>query len=118
MTSKNKSTNRDFYILHAEVCKSIVHPKRLEILDLLRTSERSVNELAGLMEIPAANVSQHLAILRNSGVVQRRVEGTTSHYRLTDRRVIDAFDLMSKVMEEYLATQTEAVEKKKAEDET
>jgi ArsR family transcriptional regulator len=118
MKSGIKSSKRDFYVLHAEVCKSIVHPKRLEILDHLRDSERSVNELAGLMEIPAANVSQHLAILRNSGVVQRRVEGTTSYYRLTDQRVIDAFDLMSKVMEEYLATRTETVEKKKAEDGT
>ena len=106
---------RDFYQFHADVCKSIVHPKRLEILDLLRETERSVNELARLMEIPAANVSQHLAILRNSGVVQRRVEGTTSYYGLTDRRVVEAFDLMSKVMEEYLATRTEAVEKKKSE---
>ena len=114
MTIKTKSTKRDFYIFHAEVCKSIVHPKRLEILDHLRSSERSVNELAGLMEIAAANVSQHLAILRNSGVVRKRVEGTTSYYRLTDRRVIDAFDLMSKVMEEFLATRTEALEKKRS----
>jgi DNA-binding transcriptional ArsR family regulator len=106
---------RDFYQFHADVCKSIVHPKRLEILDHLRETERSVNELARLMEIPAANVSQHLAILRNSGVVQKRVEGTTSFYRLTDRRVVEAFDLMSKVMEEYLATRTQAVEEKKLE---
>jgi ArsR family transcriptional regulator len=106
---------RDFYQFHADVCKSIVHPKRLEILDLLRETERSVSELATLMEIPAANVSQHLAILRNSGVVQKRVEGTTSFYQLTDQRVVEAFDLMSKVMEEYLATRTEAVEKRKSE---
>ena len=84
-------------------------------MDLLRESERSVNELARLMEVPAANVSQHLAILRNSGVVHKRVEGTTAYYRLSDRRVIEAFDLMSSVMEEFLATRTEAVEKKKTE---
>ncbi len=104
---------RDFYQFHAEICKSIVHAKRLEILDHLRDKECSVGELAQLMEIPATNVSQHLAILRNSGVVQKRVEGTTAYYRITDRRVIDAFDLMSQVMEEQLATRTEAVEMKK-----
>ena len=107
--------NRRFYQFHAEICKSIVHPKRLEILDLLRDKERNVNELAQHMEIPAANVSQHLAVLRNSGVVQKRVEGTTAYYRLTDRRVIEAFDLMTKVMEEQLATRTEAVELKRSE---
>jgi ArsR family transcriptional regulator len=105
-----------FFQFHAEVCKAIVHPKRLEILDLLRGTERSVNELAGLMEVSAANVSQHLAILRNSGVVQKRVAGTTAYYSVTDPRVIDAFDLMSRVMEEQLATRTEAVEKKKSEE--
>jgi hypothetical protein len=46
-------------------------------------------------------------------VVQKRVEGTTAYYHITDRRVIDAFDLMSQVMEEQLATRTEAVEMKK-----
>ena len=104
---------RVFYQFHAEVCKSIVHPKRLEILDHLRDQERNVNELAQLMEVPAANVSQHLAILRNSGVVQKRVEGTTAHYSLIDQRVVEALDLMSRVMEEQLATRREAMESKK-----
>ena len=104
--------NKAFYQVHADFCKSIVHSKRLEILDHLRDKERSVGELSNLMEIPAANVSQHLAILRNTGVVQKRVEGTTAYYRVTDARVIEAFDLMSKVMEEHLASRTEAVEKK------
>ena len=104
---------RVFYQFHAEVCKSIVHPKRLEILDHLRDQERSVNELAQLMEVPAANVSQHLAILRNSGVVQKRVDGTTAYYSLIDQRVVEALDLMSRVMEEQLATRREAMESKK-----
>ncbi len=104
---------RVFYQFHAEVCKSIVHPKRLEILDHLRDQERNVNELAQLMEVPAANVSQHLAILRNSGVVQKRVEGTTAYYSLIDQRVVEALDLMSRVMEEQLATRREAMESKR-----
>jgi ArsR family transcriptional regulator len=105
-----------FFQFHAEVCKSIVHPKRLEILDLLRGTERNVNEMAKLMEVSAANISQHLAILRNSGVVQKRVEGTTAYYSVTDPRVIEAFDLMSRVMEEQLAARTEAVEKRRSKD--
>ncbi len=104
---------RVFYQFHAEVCKSIVHPKRLEILDHLRDQERNVNELAQLMEVPAANVSQHLAVLRNSGVVQKRVEGTTAYYSLIDQRVVEALDLMSRVMEEQLATRREAMESKR-----
>jgi ArsR family transcriptional regulator len=108
---------RVFYQFHAEVCKSIVHPKRLEILDLLRDKERHVNELAQLMEVPASNVSQHLAILRNTGVVQKRVEGTTAYYSIVDERVCQAFDLMGEVMKEQLAARTEAIESREDRDE-
>ena len=54
---------KEIYRFHAEVCRSIAHPKRLEILNLLRNGERSVGELAQLMEISPTNVSQQLAVL-------------------------------------------------------
>lgn len=105
---------QDKYRFHAEVCRSIAHPKRLEILNLLRDGERSVGDLATRMDISATNVSQQLAVLRNSGVVQRRMEGTTAFYKLTDNRVLRAYDLMSQVMEEQLAQRSEALGKSRA----
>ena len=102
---------KDVYRFHAEVCRSIAHPKRLEILNLLREGERSVGELAQVMEISPTNVSQQLAVLRNAGVVRRRMEGTTAHYGLTDDRVLRAYDLMSQVMEEQLAARSSALGK-------
>ncbi len=100
---------KEKYRFHAEVCRSIAHPKRLEILNLLRDGERSVGELAQLMGISPTNVSQQLAVLRNSGVVNRRMEGTTAFYELTDDRVIRAYDLMSQVMEEQLTRRSKAL---------
>ncbi len=99
--------------LHASVCKGLADPKRLLIINVLRDGEMSVGEICEELELPQANVSQHLAILRNSGVVQKRVDGTTAYYSLIDQRVVEALDLMSRVMEEQLATRREAMESKR-----
>lgn len=97
------------YRFHAEVCKSIAHPKRLEIINHLRDGERNVGELARLMEISPTNVSQQLAVLRNAGAVRRRLEGTTAYYSISDRRILQAYDLMSQVLKEQLAERVKAI---------
>ena len=94
----------DAYKLHATICKTIAHPKRLQILDLLRKGEMTVNEIALKMQVSAANVSQQLAILRGAGVVRTRQEGTSIHYRIANPKIMRAYDLMTEVLEEELAT--------------
>ncbi len=62
-------------------------PKRLEILDILKDEkEISVNRLAERLEIPKANTSQHLAVLRQAGVVTTRKDGINVYYSLRSRR--------------------------------
>jgi ArsR family transcriptional regulator len=93
------SNTKEYFRLHAQVCSSIAHPKRLEIISILRDDERSVSELAEEMQAAPANVSQQLAVLRNNGIVLRRMEGTTARYRIANRKVIRALDLMKEVLE-------------------
>ena len=62
-------------------------PTRLAVVWHLRTGERSVNELARLVDRPAPAVSQHLARLRLSRLVSTRKDGTTVHYRLESTHV-------------------------------
>ncbi len=100
---------KDYYRLHASVCKTIAHAKRLEILHLLRGGERSVSDLARAMAIPAANVSQQLAVLRAAGVVEGRQEGTTVRYRIANPKILQAYDLMTEVLEEQLAARARTV---------
>jgi ArsR family transcriptional regulator len=107
--------SKEFFRLHAEICRSISHPKRLEILSLLGSSERSVTELAELMGISPANVSQQLGVLRNSGVVERRMEGTSAFYRIANMKILKAYDLMTEVMEEKIAGGLKALEEKPSE---
>jgi len=95
--------NKWIFELHARICRTLAHPKRLEILNLLRQGELSVSELAERMGISLANVSQHLAILRDKGVVTTRREGVSIYYRVADPRIIQACDLMRDVLFEQLA---------------
>ncbi|MCP3981178.1 MAG: winged helix-turn-helix transcriptional regulator [bacterium] len=102
---------RDAYRFHAEICRSIAHPKRLEILNLLREGPRSVGELAQAMEITTANASQQLTVLRNAGVIRRSQVGTMAYYEIADRRVLQAYDLMSEVVEEQYARRAKSISK-------
>lgn len=89
--------------LHARICRTFSHPKRLEILNLLRDGELPVSQLAEQMGVSLANVSQHLAVLRDKGVVVTRREGVSVYYRVSNPKIIQACDLMREVLFEQLA---------------
>ena len=88
--------------LHAEVCKIFSHPKRLQIIEALRDHELTVSEVVDHLGIPKANVSQHLAVLRQKRVVMTRREGLNIYYRIANPKIIQACDLMRQVLVEQL----------------
>ncbi len=88
--------------LHAHVCKGLADPKRLLIIDALRDGEVTVTDLVDALEIPQANVSQHLAVLRDKGLVSSRRDGQWAYYSLTSSKIIQAVDLLRQVMHEQL----------------
>ncbi len=90
--------NRELYSLKAELCKTFADPKRLIIIDELRDGERTVGELARVLELPQAVVSRHLAILRDKGVLQYRREGTSVYYYLSDQKIGDACDMVHQIL--------------------
>ena len=90
------------YELHAEICKIFTSPKRLEIIDNLREGERSVSQLSESLKTSQSNVSQHLAILREKGVIAPRKEGSTTYYRIANPKILDACRLMREVLFERL----------------
>ena len=93
------STLRDeYYELHASVCKGLADPKRLLILDALREGERSVNEICELADLPQSNVSQHLAVLREKGLVVARRDGQRVYYAVASGKINQALDLLLEVM--------------------
>jgi len=94
--------DRQLYELHASICQTLANPKRLEIIDLLRDGEKSVSELAEAMGISQANLSQHLTVMRQKGIVAPRREGVNVYYRLSNPKIIKACDLMRQVLLEHL----------------
>ncbi len=94
------------YEMHAGMCKVFTSPKRLEILNLLRNKELSVGQLAKLAGIRQANISQHLSLLREKGIVKTRRSGVSIYYSLANPKIIKAFDIIREMLLERLA-QTE-----------
>lgn len=86
------------YRVHAELCKVLTDPKRLMILDALRHEERSVSDIAEVIGVTLPNASQHLAVMRNAGLVEGRRAGTTINYRLAEPTIVDACDIVQRIV--------------------
>ena len=67
----------------------IGEPMRIKLLDRLRAGEASVQELTESLEASQQNVSKHLAVLHDAGIVGRRKEGTQVFYRVVDEGVFE-----------------------------
>lgn len=80
---------RTAYRQNAEIYKVLANPKRLEILNLLREQEMSVEELIKTLRIPKANMSQHLALLRHADLVTVRRNGLNAYYNIIDPRIVE-----------------------------
>ncbi len=74
--------------------QALSEPTRLKILNLLRTGERNVGELAQLCGFTAANISRHLTLLTKHGLVARESRGTSVYYRIADESIYALCDLV------------------------
>ncbi len=97
--------NKDFYCLHSDLCKTLANEKRQRILGALRDGQRTVGQLVEATEMSQANTSQHLSLLRSKGVVNARRDGAHIYYSIANPKIIQAFDLITEVMQETLAAQ-------------
>lgn len=98
--------SKELYELHANFCKFMGNPKRIEILFLLGEEELCVEALATKMEVPITNVSQHLAIMRDKGVVVSRRAGTKIYYHLANPKTLQACILIREAMIERMEDYT------------
>ena len=87
-------TDRERY---AAIGRALADPKRLCVLESLAIGELSVSDLSTRVGCQVPNMSQHLAVLRNAGLVTSRREGSTILYRLADPRVLEAYRLIQDI---------------------
>ena len=91
--------------LHAEVYKALANPKRLQILQCLIDGEKSVGEILAckqFLDTPQPTVSQHLALLRQAGLVTVRRGGTNVFYKLGSPKLVRALELTKEILTERL----------------
>ena len=81
----------------ALLLKSISHPIRLKILCLLQDRELSVSEIRDTVETSGANITQHLNILRNQGVIDFRKDANFIYNRIADERIIELMQSLQKL---------------------
>lgn len=83
---------------HASFLKALANPRRLEIIHLLRDQELCVSDIYDMLDLPQANISQHLQVLRDEGVVTTRRDGKHVYYQLAHPNIIAASDLLRAVI--------------------
>jgi len=98
-----QSLKKQLYSQIARIGKAACHGHRLELLEYLAQGERTVDALAKLTGLSVANASQHLRVMRHSGLVTARKEGLYVYYRLADDEVIRLLTSMRKLAESQLA---------------
>src|SRR5690554_3275320 len=93
----------------ADLFKALAHPVRVRALELLSESELPVSELLAATGIEASHLSQHLAVLRNAGVVTARREGNAVFYRLEHPALAEMLAAARVVLSDRLSRTREAL---------
>jgi DNA-binding transcriptional ArsR family regulator len=90
------------YERRARICQVLADPKRLRLIDALRDGERNVGQLAEVLGATYPNISQHLNVMRDAGLVTSRRDGTTIYYRLAYPQILQACDIVHDVLRAQL----------------
>ncbi|WP_153457492.1 ArsR/SmtB family transcription factor [Streptomyces smaragdinus] len=95
------------YQLKAEFFKTLGHPVRIRVLELLSRREHAVSEMLPEIGVEPAHLSQQLAVLRRANLVVTRREGSTVYYSLTSPEVSELLTIARSILSGVLAGQAE-----------
>ena len=104
-TLKTKKLTPAALVLIAARFKVLAEPLRLRMLIALSDGELSVTEIAGVVEATQPNISKHLRILQDAGLVKRRQDGNTVYCSISDESVFELCDVVCSSLRERLAMQ-------------
>ncbi len=102
---------KKIFELHADVCKVLGHPLRIEVIDLLQQKELCFTDILVVTGGSKSNLSQHLSVMTQKGILNMRKEGQCNYYSLSSVKVADACRLMREVLIENMAKHKELLEK-------
>lgn len=99
----------------AELFKTLGHPARIRVLELLSTGEHTVGELQREVGLEASHLSGQLAVLRRAGLVTTRKQGTTVIYSLVAPEVAELLTVARRILTDVLVEQAEVLRDLRAE---
>jgi len=102
--------NKNIFKLHAEICKALGHPVRIEVIDLLGDKEMSFGDICKATGCLKSNLSQHLSSMANKGILIQRKEGLNVYYKLSSKKVASACRMMREVLIENMQKQKSILE--------
>jgi ArsR family transcriptional regulator len=86
----------------AEIAKAIAHPLRIAIVDFIKDGEQCVCDIAQHIGAERSNVSRHLSVMVNAGLLEYRKEGLKVIYRLKCKCIVDFFSCVSSVLKQQV----------------
>ncbi len=98
------------YKLKGEFFKTLGHPARIRVLELLSARDRSVGELLPEVGLESSNLSQQLAVLRRAGVVEARKDGNTVIYSITSPDIAELLAVARRVLTGMLSDRVAVLE--------
>jgi DNA-binding transcriptional ArsR family regulator len=99
----------DLAELIARRFRAIGEPMRIRLLDQLRDGEATVGDLSAALAASQQNVSKHLAVLADAGILGRRKEGNRVYYRIVDEGVFALCEAVCGSVQQQLRTLSELV---------
>jgi DNA-binding transcriptional ArsR family regulator len=102
-------------VYKASVFQALGHPTRIAVVELLRNGELSAGELQERLGIEQANLSQHLAILRNRQILNNRKEGNQVFYSLRNPVLVEVLDIMRRYFQSNLKEAVQMLDEIRAE---
>jgi ArsR family transcriptional regulator len=93
----------------AEFFKTLSHPARIRVLEVLRDGERTVGQLVPEVGIEASHLSQQLAVLRRAGLVQTRKEGASVIYSVADPDIFELLEVAKRILTSSLLQSRDAI---------
>jgi DNA-binding transcriptional ArsR family regulator len=96
------SKKRLLFEKQAKIVQAISHPLRLEIIDFLKNGEQCVCDIAEHVGSERSNVSKHLSLMVNAGILEHRKEGLKVIYKLKCPCILDFFTCISGVLKQQI----------------
>lgn len=101
--------DKTIYNLHANICKALASPIRIEIIDILGDKELTFGEIQEITGVLKSNLSQHLSLMVANGILSQRKEGLNMYFKLSTEKIAIACRMMREVLIENLKKHHELI---------